>query len=251
MGARGRRVVVAGTAVLVLATTAWATLSVAGAGHDETPVGPAVATPSPVPAAAVDVLVEQSLPAPRTDGDVSLEQALVGRGSVRAFTGDDVAWADLGQLLWAAQGERDGPGRTAPSAGGLLPLEVYVVARDGVWHYRPDGHRVGQVRAGDLRDQLAVAALGQRAFQSAPAVVALAAVEARMTGKYHQRGRQYVMMEAGHAMQNLLLQATVLGLGAVPTGAFRDGEVAAVLDLPTGSRPLYLVPVGHPASDVE
>lgn len=247
MQTRGRRLVVGGTAVLVVVAATWASLALADLSAAEPPTGPAVSTPSPVPAAAVEVLVDQALPPPRSSSDVSLEEALVRRGSVREFSDEPVSGPDLGQLLWAAQGEREGPGRTAPSAGGLLPLEVYVVARDGVWHYQADGHRLGQVRAGDFRDQLAVAALDQRAFHSAPAVVAIAGVEARMTTKYHQRGRQYVMMEAGHAMQNLLLQAAALGLGAVPTGAFRDDQVAAILDLPTGSRPLYLAPVGHPA----
>jgi SagB-type dehydrogenase family enzyme len=60
------------------------------------------------------------------------------------------------------------------------------------------------------------------------------------------RSPRYVHLEAGHAAQNLLLQAVVLGLGAVPIGAFYDEEVQAALGVPAEHEPLYLIPVGHP-----
>jgi nitroreductase len=55
-----------------------------------------------------------------------------------------------------------------------------------------------------------------------------------------------VYLEAGHAAQNLLLQAVALGLGAVPIGAFYDDELQVALSLPVDHKPLYLIPVGHP-----
>jgi nitroreductase len=55
-----------------------------------------------------------------------------------------------------------------------------------------------------------------------------------------------VKLEAGHACQNLLLQAVALGLGAVPIGAFRDEEVQEALSLPSNRKPLYIVPIGYP-----
>jgi nitroreductase len=51
-------------------------------------------------------------------------------------------------------------------------------------------------------------------------------------------------MEAGHAAQNLLLQAAALNLGAVLVGAFDDLEVKRILNLKTQEAPLYLIPVG-------
>jgi nitroreductase len=51
-------------------------------------------------------------------------------------------------------------------------------------------------------------------------------------------------MEAGHAAQNLALQATALGLGSVTVGAFDDAAVARLLRLPSDEAPLYLMPVG-------
>jgi SagB-type dehydrogenase family enzyme len=194
----------------------------------------------------VRVVPALALPEPRTDGQTSLEQAFGMRGSVREFDGEPLTLGELGQLLWAAQGQRE-EGRNAPSAGGLYPLELYVAHADGIYHYRSDGHEVAAVSGTDIRQPLAEAALDQRAFHSAPAVVAITGVNERMARKYGGRAEQYVLIEAGHAAQNLLLQAAVLGIGAVPNGAFDDARVAELFELPQGTAPLYLIPIGRPA----
>ena len=83
------------------------------------------------------------LPPPRTVGDVSLEETLAERRSVRAYTQRALTWEEIGQLLWAAQGiTRDWGARTAPSAGALYPIEVYVVTGQGLYHYVPETHQM-------------------------------------------------------------------------------------------------------------
>jgi SagB-type dehydrogenase family enzyme len=191
------------------------------------------------------------LPAPRLDGGVSLERALAGRRSVREFARGALTLPQVAQLLWAAQGvtHRDG-GRTAPSAGALYPLELYLVAgeiRDlapAVYRYVPGRHQLEQVAAGDMRRGLCAAALAQECVAEGAVVFVFTAVERRTTRKYGSRGVRYVHIEVGHAAQNLALQATALGLGSVTVGAFDDAAVARVLDLPEGEAPLYLMPVG-------
>ncbi len=207
-------------------------------------VGPGK-TPSP---AASGAIVE--LPPPRTDGEVSLERALQERRSVRSFTPEPLTLEELGQLLWAGQGiTADWGGRTAPSAGALYPLEMYAATPEGLYRYLPEGHRAQVVSAIDVRGALAAAALGQEAVAGAAAVLVIAAVPARTEAKYGDRAERYVHLEAGHAAQNVLLQAVALGLAAVPVGAFSDEDVARVLGLDRGEVPLYLIPVGHPAED--
>ena len=193
------------------------------------------------------------LPAPRTRGTSSLEESLQRRRSVREFATGGLTLAELGQLLWAAQGltSRRG-GRTAPSAGALYPLEIHVVVGDvtglepAVYRYVPAGHRLERLATGDRRSALAGAALGQGWLEKAPVTVAFSAVYGRITGKYGERGVRYAHFEVGHAAQNLLLQASALGLGAVVVGAFDDGRVREVLGLSGSEQPLELVPVGHP-----
>ena len=200
---------------------------------------------------SADRMATVTLPAPRLDGGVSLEHALAERRSVREFARGALTMAQVAQLLWAAQGvtHRDGA-RTAPSAGALYPLELYLAAgevRDlaaGLYRHVPGKHQLELAAAGDLRRRLCAAALEQECVADGAVVFVFAAVEGRTTRKYGPRGVRYVHIEVGHAAQNLVLQATALGLGSVTVGAFNDAAVARLLDLPKGEAPLYLVPVG-------
>jgi SagB-type dehydrogenase family enzyme len=188
----------------------------------------------------------------RHEGAVALEKALFLRRSVREFRAAPLDLADVGQLLWAAQGSTRDARRTAPSAGALYPLETYLVASHvegvpaGVYRYQSDAHRLTRLAAGNRAAALALAALGQDWLAEAAAIVVLAAVEQRTTAKYGRRGVRYVWMEAGHAAQNVLLQAAALGIGATPVGAFDDAQVHEVLGLSAAEQPLYLFPLGRP-----
>lgn len=185
------------------------------------------------------------LPAPRTNGAVSLEDSLSHRRSVREFTSATLTWDEIGQLLWAAQGITHDQGkRTAPSAGATYPLELYVMTADGLFHYVPRRHEVARLNARDLRRDVRRAAGEQEAID-APALFVFAAVPARTATRYGDRAIRYVHIEVGHAAQNLLLEAGALGLGAVPVGAFSDTELQRVLGLPAGQIVLYIVPVGR------
>jgi SagB-type dehydrogenase family enzyme len=191
------------------------------------------------------------LPEPRYDCDVSLEQSLVKRRSVRNFADDPITLENVSQLLWAAQGITEGRGgRTAPSAGALYPLEVYVVVgnvrnlAEGVYRYDPKNHEVVMISKEDIRSQLAGAALGQSSVRNGAIDLVFAAVYQRTTRKYGNRGIAYVHMEVGHAAQNVCLQATVIGLGAVTIGAFHDEKVSSILNLSKDEKALYIIPVG-------
>jgi SagB-type dehydrogenase family enzyme len=187
------------------------------------------------------------LPEPQSRGPLSLEEALARRRSHRSFTGEPLSMEMLSQLLWAASGITHGDGyRTAPSAGALYPLEIYLASASGFYRYEPRGHRLGTVRERDLRREIRRAALDQEALLEAPAVFVIAAVYERTAAKYGSRAERYVHLEAGHVAQNLLLQAVSLDLGAVPIGAFDDERLHRALELPRDHRPVYLVPVGHP-----
>ena len=190
---------------------------------------------------------EMALPEPRLRGVLSLEEALARRRSVRSFTEEELTLEEISQLLWAAQGMTAAwGGRTAPSAGALYPLEVYVATTNGLYHYVPQGHKVIIESQDDLRPKLWEAGLKQDAIRDAAAVFVITAVYQRTAKKYGGRAERYVKLEAGHACQNILLQAVALHLGAVPIGAFYDDQVQAALSLPPDHEPLYLIPVGHP-----
>jgi SagB-type dehydrogenase family enzyme len=192
------------------------------------------------------------LPEPRFDGGVSVEHALQMRRSVRSYKDDPLSISDISQILWSAQGITSPRAfRTAPSAGGLYPLELYVVAGNiknlssAIYRYKPGSHLLAKNVTGDRRSELSRAALRQSSIRKAPVVLLFCAVYERVTGKYGQRGIRYVHMEVGHAAQNACLQAIALGLKTVVIGAFRDTEVKRIADLTADEQPLYLVPVGR------
>ncbi len=184
-------------------------------------------------------------PAQRSHG--SLEQALDQRRSCRRFVSSPLLAEEIGQLLWAAQGMNRHGTRTSPSAGARYPLEIYAVLPEGVGHYDPRRHALRGHMDGDQRRSLSRAALAQEFVLQAPLTVVICAVYERVAVRYgEERGARYVILEAGHAAQNILLQATTLGLGAVPVGAFDDDEVRRLLELPDDHAPLYLLTVGRP-----
>jgi SagB-type dehydrogenase family enzyme len=193
-----------------------------------------------------------TLPPTRHDGEVSLEYALRYRRSIREFACGALTLAEVGQLLWAAQGITHPMGfRTAPSAGALYPLVSYLVTGEvssltpGVYCYAPEEHALATAGGGDRRAALSSAALGQSWIADAAAVLVLAAVYRQTTGKYGPRGERYVHIEIGHAAQNIYLQAFALGLGTTEIGAFDDDAVKSVLGLAADADPLAIMPVGR------
>jgi SagB-type dehydrogenase family enzyme len=205
--------------------------------------------PAPLP---VTPETEVKLPEPRYDSDVSIEETLLKRRSVRDYTGESLTLPEVSQLLWADQGITDPRGlRTAPSAGATYPLETYVVVGDvenltkGVYRFHLPHYKLVKVLDGDLRTELAAAALGQRWVKQGAINIVFTAIYERTTGRYGDRGIRYVHMEVGHLGQNVHLQAVALGLGTVVIGAFRDDQVKEILNLPKDEQPLYIMPVGR------
>ncbi len=187
-----------------------------------------------------------TLPKPNQDGSISLEQAITTRRSRRDFLPQSLTLEQISQLTWAAQGQdTHSHYRTAPSAGATYPLELFIVTSDGLFHYLPAKHSLEKLAGQDLRAALASAAWGQGFVEAAPLTLVFAAEFSRTTNHYGKRGIRYVYMEAGHAAQNVHLQAEALGLGSVAVGAFDDASVSKVLSLPDYLEPLYMVTVGY------
>jgi SagB-type dehydrogenase family enzyme len=192
------------------------------------------------------------LPKPRYKSAVSVEEAILKRRSVRNYIDKSLKIEDISQLLWSAQGITDERRkfRAAPSAGALFPLEVFLVVgnvsslEDGIYRYDPFNHAITKLIEGDYRNDLSLAALGQSCVKNGAISIVFAGVYDRITKKYGERGIVYTYMEAGHAAQNVYLQAEALGLGTVVVGAFMDDKVKKVIGMKEKETPLYILPVG-------
>jgi SagB-type dehydrogenase family enzyme len=191
------------------------------------------------------------LPAPWSEGPRSLEEALHLRRSTREFTPDAITLREAGQLLWAALGLTLDGRRTVPSAGALYPIRAFLVAggvsglEPGLYQYHAERHALAPIAPEDCRAGLCAAALGQACVRAACLILILTGDYPRSAEKYGERALRYVYLEAGHAAQNVYLQAAALGLGTVAIGAFDDGEVSRMLRLSRAEHPLYLMPVGR------
>ncbi len=201
---------------------------------------------------------EVKLPKPSFKGNVSVEEALLGVRSIRNFGSKPLTLGQVSQILWAANGNlppdavSGATTKVTPSAGGIYPLEVFLVSGQdsvsglpaGIYRYRPQTNALATLTSGDQRAAVAQSAVGQMWLARAPAIVIIAAEFARMRPKYGDRGVQYVFIEAGNADQNVCLQAAALGLRVGTVGAFNDPQLTQAMKLPKGIDPILIIAVG-------
>ncbi|MFH1131583.1 MAG: SagB/ThcOx family dehydrogenase [Pseudomonadota bacterium] len=197
-----------------------------------------------------------------------LTDLLQNRRSANAYPGSPsfsdkpLTKEDLTSLAWAAQGindpdkptgRPDAKGlRTAPSAGALYPIELYVSVdkvdglAPGLYWYRPEENKLEPTaKTGALSAVIAQAALGQQVLEQAAAIFVVTAVGARTAQKYGNRAETYIHMEAGHLAQNIHLMSTARNLDSRPVAGFTYANMTAALNLPADHVPCYLIPVGN------
>ena len=196
------------------------------------------------------------LDVPSKEGGMPLWQAINLRRSVRNFSNVQIKKGVLSQLLWASQGiTMESMGyefRATPSAGALYPVETYLVIHNveeiepGIYHYGIKNHELEQLKQGDFREDVALAALDQDMAYSANVVFIWTAVFERAKWKYNQRAYRYIYLDAGHIAQNITLAAISLELATCQIGALYDEEVNSLLNVDGEKESVvYMTVVGH------
>lgn len=199
-------------------------------------------------------IIEYSLPAPKIDGDFSVEKALFKRRSKRGYKQISLLPGELSQILWAAYGvnyplnQQGGGMKTCPSARSSYPLKIYILAGNvkglprGMYEYNPAGHKLIGLMKNDRKKEVYEAADNLIMIKEAPIVLVF-------TGNPEGEEEiieRWTLMEVGHSAQNVYLQATALNLGACVIGWFDENKVREILKIPEDEQILYLMPVGHP-----
>jgi len=157
----------------------------------------------------------------------------------------------LSRLLRHAHGVTASLGRgPVPSAGGLQALELYLVSWNqgwlppGVYHFDRAGSWLSQVvRGAELvmwRELVPSLAL----VQGGALLWVFVGDGRRVARKYAERGYRFLLMEAGHLMQNLCLMSESLGLCTVPLGGFLERDIARRMNLPVEDLVLYVAVCG-------
>jgi nitroreductase len=149
-------------------------------------------------------------------------EALLTRVSVRAFTDKPLTKEQIDTLLEVMV--------AAPSGGNRQPWRIMVVKNQQV------------------KEELAIAAHEQDFIATAPVIFAVCRVPEESAARYRDRGRNlYSFQDTAAMTENLLVAAHAMGLGGCWIGAFRDNEVARILECPDDVYPVALIPVGYPA----
>ena len=188
---------------------------------------------------------------------LSLADAIARRESRREFSARSLTLDEISFLLWAVQGVRRvlSPAvtlRTVPSAGARHALETYVCALrvegldTGIWRYRPLDHDLVFVRAvPDLPARVADGCLGQSFAGEAAAVFAWTAVPYRMEWRYGLAAHKVILLDAGHAAQNLYLACEAIGAGTCAIAAYDQEAMDALLGVDGEDEfTIYMAPAG-------
>ncbi|AQU03139.1 MAG: nitroreductase family protein [Dehalococcoides mccartyi] len=198
------------------------------------------------------------LPPPAVRGKMTVEEAINKRRSVRAFSSRGLTKEILSQLLWASDGITDTVDklRSAPSAGAIYPLELYIIAGDkgvegldaGVYRYNPERHVLHLQLGGDFRLQLAEGCFNQDFVADAPFSLVICYRPDELIKRYGKSADKYAYFEVGHAAQNFCLECVSSGLGSVVIGAFTEETVCKSMNLNGHPKPLYVIAAGFPAA---
>ncbi|MDY6788645.1 MAG: nitroreductase family protein [Candidatus Nanohaloarchaea archaeon] len=147
-------------------------------------------------------------------------ETLQTRATVKKYTSEGVDRKKIGKILEAA--------RWAPSAGNMQSWEFLIVEDQ------------------DLKDKLSEYAYNQEHLRDAPLNIVVLGNVKTAKDRYEDRGELYMIQENAAAMQNMLLMADMLGLGAAWVGAFQEEKVKDLLKIPEKLRPLSIITLGHP-----
>jgi SagB-type dehydrogenase family enzyme len=182
-----------------------------------------------------------------------LDRALLARRSVRVLETALPSHGVLSRLLLLAHGCHATGGRgPVPSAGGLQALELFLATfaaswlPAGLYHYDRAGHHLSQVVAGNDRGRWEERVPSLSHVEGGALLWVLVGDTARTAAGYGERGDRFLLLEAGHLLQNLCLLSSSLGLATVPLGGCYDRDVARLFGLPPTDAVLYLGACGTP-----
>ena len=202
---------------------------------------------------------------PRFTGSMPVEEAFKLRRTIRRVSRKEIDLPVISQLLWALQGAtyvEASPGegkifhKSAPSAGRSYPLEVYVAFSRGLYHFDSRKHVLRLLSSIDIRDKLSRAAmtpLNKEAIKAAPLTIVLTADNRRAlkATPLMENAVRFIHLEAGHATQNLVLQAVSLGLAVCTITSYNTAAIYEALKLPLDQRPIYILPIGFPKEAID
>ena len=127
--------------------------------------------------------------------------------------------------------------RAASATGALYPIEFYIICQDladlkaGVYHFGPADFSLNQIRTGDYRRELAVAAGDNGAIVTAPITIVFTSFAWRNAWKYQARSYRHWFWDSGVIAANLLATTVSMALPTRLITGFVDDKVSRLLCL--------------------
>ncbi|MBW6519481.1 MAG: SagB/ThcOx family dehydrogenase [Desulfoarculaceae bacterium] len=170
-----------------------------------------------------------------------LTTLLQNRRSLRKYSVEPLSLEDLAFMLWASQGITGQAGsylfRATPSAGALYPVETYISVHSilgldaGLFHFDVEHFSLDRLTSQDQAEAVASACLDQKFMARAAVIFLWTGIFRRAMSKYGDRGMRYILLDAGHICQNVMIAAEAIGCGGCPVGAFYDSELNQLLEI--------------------
>lgn len=196
----------------------------------------------------------------------SFDEAVLQRRSIRVFTGEKLSLEEISRILYFGYGITNKAPlltdqdkfimlRAAASAGALYPLEFYPLILNaeieaGLYHFNIKSFCLELLKAGDFREQVPNLFQGQQGIEQASMIILISGIMKRTTVKYGNRGYRFVLLDAGHAAQNIYLTAAAIDLGCYTIGGFSDRELEDLLGIDgVNESILYAAAIGRPDKD--
>ncbi|MCI6005960.1 MAG: SagB/ThcOx family dehydrogenase [Blautia sp.] len=239
--------------------------SPADAGQELTDQEQKLPFPEPVKAGKGSRVIDLPLDFEDIVQDKNLFELLQERESCRAYKDEELSLKELSFLLWATQGIRRFAGkmkqvtfRNVPSAGSRHAMETYLFIHRvegipaGIYHYLPSGHSLELWEdKPDYIEELTEALAGQKFAGTAPVTFVWSVIPYRTEWRYGMKAHRYMLMDAGHACENLYLACEAIGCGTCAVGAYNQDLLDDLLGFPGGPSgemddefALYAAPVG-------
>jgi len=165
--------------------------------------------------------------------NISLEETIMRRMSMRNFTEDQVTNEELSTVLWAAYGKRDDGKFNIAEINGSNSVVIYVLLED-VYKYNPENHSLVFYKEGDYR---------YIEGMQYPAPVQLG-----LCWNTDIADINLGSAECGEVGQNIYFAATSIGLGTVITAQHPTAAIEPV-GLPPNEKGIGIMPLGHPVID--
>lgn len=169
----------------------------------------------------------------------------LGIKNPKDFTNEEKYLSRISKLLYLTNGitasvpnpSRPFYLRSAPSAGGLYPTEIYLCSFDnlaienGIYNYQVLSQSLAQIKKGNYKEEFLNAVFKNPFIENCKQLLILTGVFFRSSWRYQDRAYRRICLDTGHVIGNINVVSNYCGFKAINIGGFLDKEINELLGL--------------------